>query len=186
MENKCTESFANTNLLDNENLRNTLIGRIDVLEKVKHLLLIPEMECMTIRQVAEYYEVDFESIRKCYSRNKEEIDLDGVSFETPVNLKKIFNGTSCPIKDWEQKHGKLIVHIDDSTTIEIPNRGIKMFSKRAVLRIGMLLRDSVIAKEVRSQLLNIYEAAQNKSPALVTKEIEAEENLLHWRWLKPT
>lgn len=43
----------------------------------------------------------------------------------------------------------------------IPNRGIRCFSKRAVLRFGMLLRDSEVAKEVRTQLLNIKEEAEN-------------------------
>lgn len=43
----------------------------------------------------------------------------------------------------------------------IPNRGMKLFSKRAVLNIGMLLRDSDIAKEVRSRLLDIEYESDN-------------------------
>lgn len=39
------------------------------------------------------------------------------------------------------------------TEVLINNRGIRCFSKRAILRIGMLLRDSEVAKEVRTQLL---------------------------------
>ena len=40
---------------------------------------------------------------------------------------------------------------------KIPNRGLAVFPRRAVLRIGMLLRDSVVAKLVRSYLLNAEE-----------------------------
>lgn len=39
--------------------------------------------------------------------------------------------------------------------ILIQNGRQTYFSPRAVLRIGMLLRDSEVAKEVRTQLLNI-------------------------------
>lgn len=38
-------------------------------------------------------------------------------------------------------------------TLRVPNVGIRLFPKRAVLRLGMLLRDSRVAQEVRTQLL---------------------------------
>lgn len=38
---------------------------------------------------------------------------------------------------------------------KIPPRGLILIPKRALLRIGMLLRDSEVAKEVRSRLLDI-------------------------------
>ena len=39
--------------------------------------------------------------------------------------------------------------------IKIPPRGLTLIPKRGLLRIGMLLRDSEVAKEVRSRLLDI-------------------------------
>lgn len=59
-------------------LRNQYIGRVEVLEKVKELFLIPELEVMTVKQVAEFYEVDPHTITVCYQRNKVEVDEDGV------------------------------------------------------------------------------------------------------------
>lgn len=59
-------------------LRNQYIGRVEVLEKVKELFLIPELEVMTVKQVAEFYEVDPHKITVCYQRNKVEVDEDGV------------------------------------------------------------------------------------------------------------
>lgn len=190
-------------ILDDKNIREKCIERTEVLDKVKKLLLIPQMECMTIRQVAEYYEVDWNVINKCYQRNKHEIDADGTMTKTPTNFKEIFNwtrcpikdldensekknenvgaeifkGTSCPFKDFKQEHGKLVVQIDDNTRLEIPNRGIKCFSKRAILRIGMLLRDSKIAQEVRTQLLNIVEHTAEEKPELITMDIDEEQRL---------
>lgn len=165
-------------IMDYRQVREEYIDRVDVLDKVKNLLVIPAMECMTMKQVADYYEVDIHTIQICYTRNKDELDYDGVCIKTPLDFKEIFKVTACDFKDLEQKHGKLIIHIDDDTTIEIPNRGIKMFPKRAILRVGMLLRDSVIAKEVRTQLLNIVEVAQEEKPEIITQEIQKEEDLL--------
>lgn len=165
-------------IMDYRQVREEYIDRVDVLDKVKNLLVIPAMECMTMKQVADYYEVDIHTIQICYTRNKDELDYDGVCIKTPLDFKEIFKVTACDFKDLEQKHGKLIIHIDDNTTIEIPNRGIKMFPKRAILRVGMLLRDSVIAKEVRTQLLNAVEVAQSEKPEIITQEIQKEEDLL--------
>lgn len=164
-------------LSENEQLRDSLIKRMDVLDKVKELFLLPELECLTIKQVADYYEVDVEAIKKCYQRNKTEVDSDGVKTETPKTLKEFFNGTRCPFKDFEQLHGKLVMQVDDNTTIVIPNRGIKMFPKRAILHIGMLLRDSEVSKEVRTQLLSVFENTEEHNPESLTQSIDEEETL---------
>ena len=168
-----TEEF-----IEDEALRDKYMDKLDVLDKVKTLLLIPGTECMTMRQVADYYEVDYNTVKLCYQRNEKEISSDGVAIKTPKVFKEIFNGTSCTIKNLSQEHGKLILNIDDNTTIEIPNRGIKCLSKRAVLRVGMLLRDSKVAQEVRTQLLNIAEHTAEQVSELVTQEIDKEQTLL--------
>ncbi|MCC2363915.1 Bro-N domain-containing protein [Bacillus cereus] len=50
-----------------------------------------------------------------------------------------------------------------------------LFPKRAILRVGMLLRDSEVAKEVRTQLLNIKE---NTVTDVKTYEIDYEQEVL--------
>lgn len=169
--------ITSESMVDNHDLRNELIARTEVLDKVKKLLLIPEMNCMTIRQVADYYEVDIDTIKRCCQRNRTEIEGDGVVSKTPKIFKEILNRTTCSVKNFEQQNGKLVIQIDDNTRLEIPNRGIKCFSKRAVLRIGMLLRDSKIAQEVRTQLLNIVEHTAEEKPELLTQDIDDEEKL---------
>ena len=42
-------------LLDNRQLRDKCVGRYEVLEKVKKLVLLPGTEFATINQIAEYY-----------------------------------------------------------------------------------------------------------------------------------
>ena len=165
-------------MLDDKQAREKYISRVEVLDKVKKLLLIPEMECMTIRQVADYYEVESTAINKCYQRNRVEIDADGVTRKTSKDFKENLNWTTCPTKNLKQLNGKIVIQIDDNTHIEIPNCGVKCFSKRAILRIGMLLRDSKVAQEVRTQLLNIVENTAKEKPELLTAEITNEQELL--------
>lgn len=60
----------------------------------------------------------------------------------------------------ENKKGKTILKVQNET-LEIPNRGLRLFPKRAILRIGMLLRDSEVAKEIRTRLLDIVYVTEN-------------------------
>ena len=192
-----TNSVKVNDFIVNQQVRDEYIERVDVLHKVKKLMMFPHTECMTINQVADFYEVPVDNIKKCYTRHNEEINSDGLQVVTPKTYKEFFNtnnfrikenenvfkGTDCPFKeedakpDYEQLHGKMIVHIDNDTTITIPNRGITIFPLRAVLRIGMLLQESKIAEEIRTQLLNVVEETRTANPELLTKQIDQEEQL---------
>ena len=67
-------------LLENKELRDGAIERIEVLDKVKQLFLIPELECMTVKQVADYYEIPLSTVNDQYQNNKLEFDED---YENP-------------------------------------------------------------------------------------------------------
>lgn len=57
----------------------------------------------------------------------------------------------------------------------VSRRGSYIFTKRAILLVGFMLRDSKIAQEVRNQALNIIE---NSSDEHKTFEITKEKELL--------
>lgn len=165
------------NFIERKDLRDECVGRIEVLQKVKALMLIPQLECMTLRQIAEYYEVNEDTVQKCYQRNAGEINGDGFKRAVPKDFKKIFNQTLCPNKDFRQEHGKAIVKFSDEVTLVIPNRGVILFPKRAIMRFGMLLRDSRVAQELRTQLLNVIEHTEETAPEILTQEIDEETKL---------
>lgn len=149
-------------------LREQYIDRVDVLEKVKSLIMLPDIELMTVAQVADFYEVDLDTIKRVYQRNKNEIDEDGV-----VNLtSKLLKEQVVPLDIINRTKAYAEVEFKDGTKIILPNRGLKGFPKRAVLRIGMLLRDSKVAKEVRTQFLNTFEEAPAE-----TKTVNINEEL---------
>ena len=95
------ENFTQETLTDVKIAREHFINRVEVLDKVKSLILIPEMECMTIRQVAEYYEVDIKVIKWQYNSNSDEFISDGSCLKTPVDFKKILNDSKTTFKNLE-------------------------------------------------------------------------------------
>ena len=166
------------NMVDNKELRQKYIERTEILDKVKALMLIPQLDMVTIHQVAEFYEVDTTVINKCLLRNSDEIYSDGVLLKKPRDIGKIRKGTKCLFPEVGKTANSTTYQIADNVTIVIPNRGIRCFSKRAVLRIGMLLRDSKVAQEVRTQLLNVVDHVQSENPQVLTTEIDNEQELL--------
>ena len=172
MEN--SKQINETQLIEQKDLRQQYIDRIDVLEKVKALVMLPDVELMTVVQIADFYEVDIDVIQRIYQRNKAEITEDGV-----INLTgKFLTEHNVQLRNRTQMNGKCEIEFNDGTKVILPNRGIKAFSKRAILRIGMLLRDSEVAKDVRTQLLNTFENAPDEIKVMcVDEELEIQSRI---------
>lgn len=157
-----------TDLINDEALRNQCIEHYEVLEKVKRLLLIPGTDFMSVKQVAVYYEVGIEAIQSLYKDYKNELDEDGVVIRSYKDLLIVLKGQ---LVKTDSLQSKKVVYFENGDIIEVPNRGLKVFPRRAILRIGMLLRDSEIAKEVRTALLNIEEKTSDETKiADITEE----------------
>lgn len=163
-----TQQIADVNeIIDVKSKRDALAERIEVLEKVKALVLLPNIGMLTTRQIAKYYEVPLKTIQKTYSRFRKEIQSDGYILTTGKKL--LVDKLSTRV--YTVEHGLYRVKLDDGSTAEVPNSTIGLFSARAVLRFGMLLHDSKVAQQVRTQLLNIRD---NADAATRTKAIDAE------------
>lgn len=154
------------NIITDRNIRDKCVKHYDVLDKVKELLLLPGTDLMSISQVAAYYEVSVDHIKALYGSNKPEIDSDG----TKMLPRGFYDGSG--IKNTSVKEQTKVTYIfDNGQIVSINNRGLKAFSRRAVLRIGMMLQQSNVAKEVRTQLLNIEEkTTEDIKIADITKE----------------
>ncbi|MEK4934767.1 hypothetical protein [Bacillus sp. FSL M7-1345] len=135
--------------------RDKYVERIEVLSKVGGLLLLEGMEMATTKQVATFYNVEHHVIRDVIKVHGDELKQDGMYLAKYGEIKDEVN------KDY-------------STLLEsgVSYRGTYLFPRRSILRIGMLLRDSDVAKEVRTQLLNIEEKTE-----VPTKVIEVNKEL---------
>lgn len=164
-------------LVESREARERCMERTEVLDKVKHLFLIPGMEYLTATQVADFYEVDAETIKKVRQRNSDEFAEDGVHKE-PITSFRDFNRDNMSRSNTDVVITPLRGRIKfayGNTTVIVPNTGITVYPKRAILRMGMLLRDSKVAKEVRTQILNVFEKTTVNQRV---DDIETEQELL--------
>ena len=159
------------NIISDRNIRDKCVSHYEVLERVKELFLLPDTDLMSINQVAEYYEVSPQWIKDLYTQNKNEIDSDG----TKMIKRNHYDGSLLKTTSVEKKQTSVTYIFDNGQIVTINDRGLKAFSRRAVLRIGMLLQQSDVARRVRDALLDIEEKA---SPEVKIKDIEEEQNLM--------
>ncbi|MFZ2172765.1 MAG: hypothetical protein WAW17_01770, partial [Rhodococcus sp. (in: high G+C Gram-positive bacteria)] len=114
--------------------RDQLASRVDVLDKVGVLHTLSDDMHATTEQVATFYEVPKETIFTLVRNNRDEIELDGYRVVT----RSAFEGTF-------------------ETKVPSSASKIALFPRRAILRVGMLLRDSLVARKVRDYLLDAEE-----------------------------
>lgn len=159
------------NIINDRAIRDQCVGHYEVLEKVKDLFLLPGTELMSINQVADYYEVSDKWIKELYGNHRDEINSDGTS----ILKRGFYDGSEVKPTSVNRNQTSVIYTFENGQIVKINNRGLKAFSKRAVLRIGMLLQQSSVAREVRTQLLNIEEKT---SDTIKTEDINEEQRLM--------
>ncbi|MEW2137326.1 restriction endonuclease [Streptomyces sp. NPDC005409] len=109
-----------------------MLERTHVLDKVKALSLLPDGLHVTTAMVAAYYEVAETAIRQLVQRHREELAANGLA---------VLRGSE--LRDFES----------DNLSLS-KRRNLTIYSRRAVLNVGMLLRDSEVARQVRTYLLD--------------------------------
>ncbi len=130
-------------LIESKTARETELTQIkseqatEILNKIKSLYFsLWEGEGIaTTEEMGQFYEVEVATIRKVYHRHKDELAQDGV--------KTI--------------RGKSLKDVRDILSLSSRQSNIMLWTPRGALRLGMLLRDSAVAKAVRTSLLNAVE-----------------------------
>lgn len=134
------------------------MNRVEVLDRVGGLLLLPNTELATTKQVAEFYGVPINTMQSVMKNNREELEANGMKSMSYSELKAVLVKAS---------------NGDAFESYSISRRGSTIFSKRTILLVGFMLRDSKIAQEVRNQALNIIENASDEHKTMeITKEKE--------------
>lgn len=138
-------------LLESRSLRNGYIGKTEVLNKVKDLIFLQNTELMTVEQVAKYYQVTEDAVKWHLRNNKDELKADGLRI---LKKKTGLDELKALMKNGKESNSLPSNILNSSILTVIP--------RRAILRIGMLLRDSEIAKQVRSYLLDVEEKSTHR------------------------
>lgn len=130
--------YTDEDLIVNEKLREELMDRLDVLETVKEIALLPNTELANTKTLSEWFEVPEVTVKQAYNRNREELERNGAKTVRGQELRD------------------LKTEIQDVTLLGRAN-AVTVFSTRAILNLAMLLRDSKVAEAVRSNLLDNQE-----------------------------
>lgn len=131
--------------------RDQLAGRTDVLRKVRAFCKLPHDTAVTTELVARFYGVPVETVKSLVKYNRDELAANGYRVFSRAEFERLNF---------------------DPSNLDPRARQIAMFSLRAVLNVGMLLRDSEVAREVRTRLLDAHQEQQSgmRTPDLSTPE----------------
>lgn len=155
-----TNGAADMVLTESRTMRTQTIGRVDVLDKVKVLALLPDGVHATTEMVASYYEVDVEAVKKVVQRNKAELEGNGLRVLRGDDLRQFVRDALSPSNEMAKV------------------RNLAIFARRAILNVGQLLTDSDVARQVRTYLLEVEEQATPEQKAsAIEKAAEAEAQL---------
>ncbi|MER5759099.1 restriction endonuclease [Streptomyces sp. NPDC002082] len=119
-------------LLESRTLRTSVLERTHVLDKVKALTLLPDGMHVTTAMVAAYYEVGIKAIRSLVLDHRGELNDSGYRVLSGAELSSF----------------------KELSYIQSRSSALAVFPRRAILNVGMLLRDSEVARQVRTYLLD--------------------------------
>ncbi|WP_251035364.1 hypothetical protein [Paenibacillus sp. ISL-20] len=131
-------------LVESKTKRDELVFKDDVLDKVKFVATLSDLNEVTVEMSANYYEVSTDTVQSIIKRHRNEFNeysevrvLKGKSladFKTRVQGEHAFKGIN----------------------------SLSLLTRRGLLRIGMLLTESEVAKSIRNYLLNVEEISSEE------------------------
>lgn len=157
MSNIITVSASIETFMEDRSLRDRNSSKLGVLEKVKNLTMLDGLH-VTTEMAANYYEVDLKLIQKVIERHRDELELDGLLVLSGAELKEY--------------HSYLVSVSNNVKPFSSKTRYLTIIPRRALLRIGMLLRDSEVASMVRSYLLNVEMICREEAPEITADALK--------------
>lgn len=134
--------------------------RIDVLEKVRAVPLLPDDLHVTTEGVAAFFDASIKAVHSLVLDNREELESTGY---------RVVNGQE-------------LASFKEASGIRSRARSLALFDRRTLLNVAMLLRDSEVARQVRRYLLDSEQAIRDlESEALARR---AAGGPLTWTWFE--
>ncbi|AHN20314.1 hypothetical protein [Lysinibacillus varians] len=145
-------------LIESRTMRDNFVYRDEVLDKVKVISLLGEKFEATLQMAAEYYEVNVETVRQAVKRNRAEFN--------EYEELRLLKGKAL------QEFKGLVQDVPDLSSAP----SLQLLNRRGLLRLGMLLTESEVAKVVRNYLLNVEEISDDAQKRwAVEREISKRE-----------
>lgn len=139
--------YTESVLLESRSMRSGMTHRVEVLDKVKALALSADGVHATTQDVADYFEVGESVVNNLLGRHREELETSGLRVLRGSDLREYHN---------------LKMRLSEANANSYPQRRVQLavYTRRAILNVAMLLRDSEIARRVRAYLLDAEEGAR--------------------------
>ena len=145
-------------LINDYNFRMSNLSREDALDRVKQLITLPD-GYMTSKMVADYFDIPEVTLRSVIMRNEKELVSNGLI---------VLRGEE--LNQYKENFSSCIMQLQNT----IPRNHLTLLTKRTVLNIAMLLRDSLVAKAIRYVILNVLETPIGQQ--LMLEEVNKLEN----------
>lgn len=125
-------------------MRNDNVYRDEILDKIKIVPSLYVTDEVTLEMASEYYGINIETVRQVIKRNRDEFtEYDEIRLLKGKNLKEF----------------KTMVQ--DVLSFKGVN-SLQLLNRRGLLRLGMLLTESEVAKSIRNYLLNVEEISTKR------------------------
>lgn len=131
------DTNVGTELVESRTLRSRHLDRVDVLDRVAALAMLPGSEWATVKQVATFYGVPQAAITSLVHDHRAELEGNGYSTLTGDQLNSL----------------------KEFSYVGKRARSLAVFARTAVLNVGMLLTGSEVARRVRAYLLTVEATA---------------------------
>lgn len=140
---------------------------IHVLEQVKDILTIDKTDLITVQMCADYFEVTERRIRQVIKEINEELQENGLKMYNKESFLKEIKS----LRNNKQMNGKSILTLNDGYELVFPNRGMYLMTKHTLTYIGLILKDSSVAREYRKRL-GLSKPIHERKETMFIEELE--------------
>lgn len=123
-------------------MRDGVAERTEALDRVKGLSLLPDGMHVTTAMVAAYFEVGLKAIESVVVDHRAELEGNGY---------RVLSGAE-------------LTSFKEASGIQSRSRALALYSRRTILNVAMLLRDSEVARQTRMYLLDMEYMAPAQRP----------------------
>lgn len=163
-------------------LRNKLVNQTNVIDLVESIHSVGDTGYFSVQQVADYFDVKFNTVQKIIQRHNKEFKKDGLVNKSKDEIISMFETDKTAKIEVNRYYTEIK---NKKTFMRISNNGILLLNKKSVLRIAMHLTNSKKANDICDLLQDpnqpIQVPQQVKEIEKVTilePEVHTEENEL--------
>lgn len=142
-----------------ENKEEIINQKTDVLDKVKKIVMIPEVNAITTSMAATYFEVEHSAILYSINKNFSDYVADGLQPISSSELKTLISRNGV-IKN--SKSNRIIFEMNGDTLYTAYSNQY-LINKKSVMRLALNLKHSFTAECVKKLLADEYEDFENPS-----------------------